>query len=230
MSLRYRFSAMTSLLAVAVAAAQDPDPKELLKKADATTLAVKAVSYKVEVFNPDGENRRGIFKGTVRLRNDGTKTETGQPAMRIEGAARGPEGEIPVEIITDGKELLLIDKAKKMARRIPADRVGDDRAVQNVLQLAVMREFSHPNPFGDEVNGEKQTLEGKKTINGVECNVILVKYSVQAAEARWFFGVKDNLPHRVERLGERPYVVELADLNTEPKFDADAFAMTVPTG
>lgn len=229
MCVSYRISAVASLLAVAVAVAQE-DPKEICKKADAATLAVKAASYKVEVFNQDGESRREIFKGTVLLQNDKEKTETGTPPTRIQGMARSPEGEIPIDITTDGKEVLVVDKAKKLAKRVPVDRMQElDRGTQTVTALSVMREFSHPRPFSDEVNGEKLTLEGKKTINGVECNVILVKYSGIDADARWYFGVKDSLPRRVERLTQR-YSVELGDLNVDPKIEAGAFAIKAPEG
>ena len=101
---------------------------------------------------------------------------------------------------------------------------GAQGLLRDAFQLIWMREFLHPTPFSDELNGDSRKYEGKKKIGDSECHVIHVVYSGGQGEARWYFGTKDNLPHRVDRLfGGGARVLELTKLDTSPEFKEGHF-------
>lgn len=148
----------------------------------------------------------------------------------VEGQAMDADEEARFHLVYNGKDCMVLDAAAKKAKIM---KVDEAEQYTGPFQMVWMREFTHPTPFSDEINADKQTYEGKKTINGVECHVILVKYKGLSQQARWFFGVEDHLPHRVERMGEgRPgaQVMELADVKTTDGFDAKTFAVKPPEG
>src|SRR5262249_11799416 len=89
-------------------------------------------------------------------------------------------------------------------------------------------------PFSDELEADSSKYEGKKSINGVDCHVIYIVYKEHRGEARWYFGMNDNLPHRVDRIdtqaAEAVNVLELADVKPDPAFDEKTFKIAPPEG
>lgn len=218
------------LLAVAApASADDVDVMKILKDVDATTKNVKAVSYKAEAWvqDPAGKRMRPI-KAAVKLQARERSEEP--PMFAVEGEANDGDEAMKFQAVYNGKDLMIVDSEIKKVKIMKMDEAEQETGP---FQMVWMREFTHPTPFTDEINADKQTYEGKKSINGVECHVILVKYKGMPQEARWFFGVEDKLPHRVERMMEgRPgaQVMELADVKTVDSFDEKTFAVKAPEG
>ncbi len=214
---------------VPLAFAQDPNPKEILEKADAATLKVKSISYKAET-NLEGAS----ISATLKIIQDRDKEESRFPQFLMEAKINRGGDKAELTIANDGGEITRIDPANKTVRRMKAAGLGaTDPQFTAPLQFVWMREYNHPKPFSDEINGEEQKFEGRKSVGGVECNVIFVKYKNTSPpqSARWYFGVQDNLPRKVERMTERgTSTLELTDVTIDPKLDPAIFAVKTPAG
>ncbi len=213
------------------------DPVEILKKADAATKNVKAARYKgaVEVSG-FLKSQLPEVKGEVLLAGNSDDLERFRVEMRGEMPGNGDK--IDVILGSDGNEFYAIDRTAKkahididpavMGRFAPSQRAA-------VLLTLVMREFTHPRPFSDEINGDKQELKGFEKVGNEECYKIYVEYSGGLGKSNWYFSRKDFLPRRVDRLlsgpqGEGSYSTIVLDLETEPKIEDDAFKPSVPEG
>ena len=99
-----------------------------------------------------------------------------------------------------------------------------------------MLEFVHPTPFSDEINADKKELTGSKKIGGEDCYEVHVVYAGGRAEAIWHFSKTDFLPRARHDIFTTPAGEKggqqriLTDLVVDPKFDKDAFKLTLPKG
>lgn len=226
--------ALTGLLVLAVAAsAQDaPDVKAILKKVDETTKAVKAISYKATATGEgDLKDRLPKTEAVIRMQAKGDKeSDDFAPLTHMELSFTPPGASEPRKLIvvTDGTELIRINATdRKFARgKLPEAQ----RLMPEVTRFVTMIEFMHPTPFSDELNADTTKYEGKKSINGAECHVIHVVYSGGQGEARWYYGVQDNLPHRVDRIAPAAWTLELAEVDAAPKLTPETFAVKPPEG
>ncbi len=225
--------------------AEEPDPIEILKKADAATRAVKACSYKAE-FHAEGDfssrvpritgeficrdARPGFF---LKLMD---KDEPGKPSFRAKVAvSMKPYGSDKIrhlDVSIDHKTVTFIDEDDKywMQQDLPAAGPLLESA-----ESLYMFEFLHPTPFSDEINAVKRKYEGEKEVEGVLCDVIYVKYNIHALEARWYFGREDSLPRRVERISRRLgtkniRILTISDLDLSPELTAGHFRPPCPDG
>lgn len=224
-----------------VSGADEPDPREILKKADAATKAVKAVSYDAEYYGiGDLATRFGRIQGSVQARaND--RGFWGQLfggasrgyAMHIKGVRTALDSEtaFPFDVATDGKQIASIEEKKKLF--IKGQLPGASSLLQPAQKL-FMIEYLHPTPFNDEVTGKVAKYEGTKEIGGVRCDVIFVVYR-NDSESRWYFGRDDSLPRRVDRISTRrdvegAGVLSISNLDVNPDFDAYTFLPKCPQG
>ncbi len=220
-------------LLVVPALGDDPDLEEIIRKADQTIRTVKAVSYKSKVWvEGDLPIPQPRFETTVKAREH---TPGEPPLLWIDGLVKLPNTERthPIHVIANRKQAASFNNAKKICTI--GDLPGAAELVIEVAKTVVMREFLHPAPFADELSADSREYEGTKTIGGTECHVIHVVYKGGEVEARWYFGVEDSLPHRVDRLqpgsgGTRFRALELSDIDTTPKFDEQMFVIRVPEG
>lgn len=203
---------------------KEPRAIEILTKVDRATKAVEAVAYKAKLtMEGEGASRFPGVEGTVRAQAIPGKSLA---KMNIEGAM----GDRPFHVITDGETVLSLDRQSKVATR------GKVPAASRLLARGTylwMQEFLHPKPFGDELNGDAAKHEGTKEIGGVECDVIYVVYAQNQGRSRWYFGRKDHLPRRVDRIfrdGQTTRVLTVLSLEASPKFDDKTFATTAPEG
>jgi len=202
----------------------DPDPIEILKKADTATKAVKAVSYTAEVYL-EGTIQANFPKiqGTVRAQEIPGQTihKMSIEATRLDQRLR---------VTTDGKEIISLNTTRKVAIK---GKLPVAARLMGIAGALWMQEFLHPTPFSDELNGESAKHEGIKEIGGVQCDVIYVVYAGGQSRSRWYFGREDHLPRRVDRIlqdGKSARVLAVTSLQADPKFDPAAFAPTIPEG
>jgi thiol-disulfide isomerase/thioredoxin len=192
-----------------------------------------------------------------------TSTETGGDgkAARYEGlacAAKADAGGWKVyasgKIIADSESNFEIAYDGVAARSIkPADKVVVERNLETVDELAVF--FSGQNarhPIAWEILAdkpfsavEKAILEGSQTIDGVECDKVLIPSTPDPAAAiadtgtRLFIAKSDHLPRRIERLRavksetattEIARVIEITDLKRDTDAQLHAFSLNAPDG
>ena len=209
------------------------DPVEILKKVDAAAKAVQAARYKCTFERLGEQGQMPKVEGTVLL----TGWTGGGPAkFKIEAKVKQPNSEEETRISAggDGNEFYVVDHKNKKAY------VDIDQAVMGrtgrPAQLIVVAEFTHPTPFSDEINGQKQELRGSKTIAGEDCYEIYVQYTSAQQEAVWHFSKKDFLPRaRLDIFkgpdgGEIKQQKTLSNLEVDPKLSDDAFKFSLPEG
>ncbi len=231
-------AAMTFAWLPLVARAEDPppgdltDPVEILKKADEAARAVRAVRYHA-VLKGSGEYRIPDIEGTVTMSG---WTGRGPEKFLVDARIRRPgSGEtLHVTIGGDGERYFVLDHAHKKAY------VDDDPLMlggtgRPLLGLLTM-EFVHPDPFGDELRGEKQELLGGKTIGGVPCYEVRVVYAADLPVTVWHFGKRDFLPRARLDIQPTPRGKEarrhriMTKLELDPTLDEAMFSFTVPEG
>lgn len=211
------------------------DAKEILKKADEATKKVKLVRYKAEATGTGAsESRMPKAKGTAIMGGDKSEQGMGKFRFEVKGMAPGSKDEVETTVGSDGDKFWVIDvKNKTVHEDIDPAVLGRQG---NIASSIAMREFVHPNPFGDEINGDKQELKGTKDIHGEKCYEILVQYKGGQGAATWYFSGKDFLPRRVDREfpagggGKVTLTVELSELTLDPAFTTDPFKVVVPEG
>jgi peroxiredoxin len=238
---------------VVSAAGSEPDVMEILRLADAATKAVKALTYEGEFYGVGMlEARMSHIKGTLKVKPGkrsvlGALTGSGSRSqlIRFEGTVIEPGSteEMSIKAATDGKQVYLIDDKEKIFIQGNASDAGELLSAANALY---MREYLFPTPFSDELAGKEVRYEGTKDVGGVECDVLFIVYQ-NKSESRWFFGKKDHLPRRVDRIvtlkkgtlgaagagsapdaGESAYVIAIRSLDTSPTFAADEFRLKRP--
>jgi thiol-disulfide isomerase/thioredoxin len=230
--MRFLNQAAAGAILLAVAArGQDPDPMKIIAKVDETTKAVTAVTYKITAYGIGVmEKEVPRLSATVYLKQLEQKDENSLPMLRIETKTDDKDQ----TLISDGKEVLLLNNKDKKAKRGKARDFSSELATAR--RMFYFTEYMHPRPFSDELNGKARKHEGMKTIGDTECHVIYVDYSAeQNVQARWYFGAKDNLPHRVDRIQKRgdaegAFVTELTQVDPNPKIDDKTFSLTAPEG
>jgi hypothetical protein len=216
-----------------------PNVKEILEKADQATKAVKAVSYDFD-FHGQGDlaDIFPIIRGTLKARQCrpnllsrllGSSSST--PSIRVEAQLKRPDStdEKAYTLVTNGKRVCIIDEENRLFT------YGDMPQAAPLLAEAwrlFMREFLHPTPFSDELNGQSAIHQGIQESGGVQCHVIYVVYA-NDTEARWFFGTEDYLPRRVDRIhqrraGDAASVLTLTNLNTAPALEDEDFLLACP--
>lgn len=217
----------------AVVLADEPNVKDILTKVDTTTKELKAVSYK-SMFYGEGEQKdrlprvEGMVKWTAEKKNDDF-FQGGKLNFKATSTVPGQTEKRDFQVIINGSDGIRIDNGKKNYIQVKGDDVG---ALGGTVRNMIMLEFMHPTPFSDELKADKAVYEGKKTVGDTECHVIFVTYAGGQGESRWYFGVKDNLPHRVDRIVGQggSTVLEISDVNTTPKFEEGTFAVKAPEG
>ncbi len=191
------------------AAWQAPDPVALLKRANDATAAVAAVRYEARAWGAEGLlDQIPTVDGTVAAR---PTHRPSTPCLRIEASLRNSGGENAGNrsLICDGRRVRI--EADGHVRRLEVSTGFEQLRV--LVTTLWLREFSMPAPFSDEIEADIVLYEGRKTIGGVRCDVVFVRYNGRMGEARWYLGADDHLPRRVDRiLGGGTRVTELRNL------------------
>jgi len=207
---------------------------EILTKADEITKKVNSVRYKgtaqargvVAQGQPDAEFEARI----VGLEN------TPDYKFRIEVKYKGDDSaeEKTFTVGSDGDTFFLVDPAeKKVYEDIDPAVIGlRGRQARGV----VMREYNHPAPFSDEINGRVVEYMGTEKVADEQCHKIRIEYATAANQvATWYFSTKDYLPRRCDRdftfpQGTGSTQVILTMVEVDPKDDGNPFASKVPDG
>lgn len=219
------------------------DVAAILKKVDEATRAVTAVSYEAS-FHAEGDIADKVprITGAVKLqqrRKTLLERLTGDSdkmhSMRIEGTVTGAQwGDgAPFKIVTRGKWICKLDLAKNVFTRGEWPHARQLLGQRGTHPLH-MREYLHPTPFSDEIEAKKARHEGIVDVGGVECHTIYIVYQ-DNSQSRWYFGVEDHLPRRVDRIYKvgnlrGATVLILTNLNTEPTFVPKDFCLPCPEG
>lgn len=209
------------------------DPLEILKKADEATKAVNAVKYD-GTYEGTGDSAAKLLKVEGKIVMDGELN--GQPKRWLYEVKATSPGSADVKSYvagSDGENYFVFDTAAKKAYQdIDPAVLGSTR---RMIAPVVMREFVHPTPFQDEINGDRKELKGIVDVAGEKCYQIEVKYAGIEQVAMWYFSTKDFLPRQVERSERREgrrddYRLTVRNLQVDPKLDDKVFKPEIPAG
>jgi len=212
--------------------ADDPDTAQIVAKVDRITLAVKNVTYKAEIWvEGDPAVKQARIAALVKAKESaGGKL----PLLWIDGVITMPDSgeKRAFQVFLNEKQAADVNMEKK--RYIIGQLPEAIDLVMEPMRTCVMQEFLHPTPFSDELNAQSRVYEGVQDVAGVKCHVIYVVYR-EGAESRWYFGVDDYLPHRVDRIsknskGAISRVLELRDIDVTTRLEADVFKIQIPAG
>jgi thiol-disulfide isomerase/thioredoxin len=210
----------------------EPDPIEILRKAEAATKAAKAIAYKAE-FHGEGalEATMPRLTGSVCARKI---PGAAVPMLVLEAVVHEPgvDETASFRFVNDGTRFAAIDKTRKtVTQRDPPRSLDNLFACMEPAADLWLDLFFDPNLFEEARRGDSAEHEGTKKINGVECDIIHVVYRGAVGEVRWYLGREDHLPRRVDQIRSRgTLVVSLSDLEVGPQLDTDTFVIEVPEG
>jgi peroxiredoxin len=216
------------------ASAPAMDVRALLREVDGVTRAVQTVSYTSETFGLGpvaGTTRRVRARVLVRKLPD-------EIFPQIRAEIEGPLG----RRARPGATSLLVCDGKRVAHVFHDDKLYESGALpeagtllEGFVERLFMREFVHPTPFGDEIEADIVEYEGVHPAGGVDCHVVRVVYETGGGVGRWYFGVEDKLPRRVDRLFSGAGVasgraLELFDLRVGVTCRDEDFVAPTPEG
>ena len=225
------------------------DPKRILHEADQAIRKVRSLSYEASYQGVGSFSTYSpTATGHVRL----SKLETNNP-LKAKLYARGdfiPTGSADVQpflVAFDGKTVKKI-RANQQAL-VYKTIAGNDPAERSLgfvtgffgggAYSLLMLEYILDDPFAQQLSAFVVEYEGRSAVNGVLCHVVYLEYSrdsKRTTRERWFFGVKDYLPRKLEQITVNDkgrygaYVLSISDLRVNVFLSDGAFQIRPPKG
>jgi len=206
---------------------------EILKKVDAATKAVSAVTYRATA-TPSGiaENFMSPAEGSITMEG-----WTGNGPERFIGEVKtldpGSGEEISITAGGNGDMYFLINHGTKKAYEDmdPGVMGNTGRAMQAIM----VAEFIADKPFDDELGADTVELQGEDEVDGEPCYTIRVVYAGGRGESIWSFSKNDYLPRKRIQMFETPQGkgrIErtITDVVVDPQIDESLFTLRLPDG
>jgi thiol-disulfide isomerase/thioredoxin len=225
------------------------DPKRVLSAAREALRAVRTVTYEAAYRGVGAlATSAPVVTGEAAL----AKLPSGDPLVAKIGAQgtfyQSGSGEgVPFRTAFDGQT---IRKLRAQSKTMVVKDVGTDpkgRTLGGVTSLfgggayqLLMFEYVMPDPLTKQAKADVVEYEGRTSVAGVLCHVVYVEYDRRpdgrVRRERWFIGVEDNLPRRLEnvfaddkgRYGA--YVLALSNVCANRPLDDSAFGVQPPEG
>lgn len=226
------------MLMSAVLMMQDPGPESEPESAGYTILLaareamqeVKNISYDA-VFAGVGSRatRFPRVEGRVLL----ARSEYRWPDLKIEGVRHAVDRELQgvvtrISCAVKSNHLNRIDYDRELiASGAPSFRQLDGGG------SIFVQEFIQDVAFS-EMTGSDITLAGRVYVEDVLCDAVYFG-EVNRDQVRWYFGVEDHLPRRIERLRTinneiGGTILTLSNLKVNEELEKDAFVLDAPEG
>jgi len=238
----------------------DPDPRVILREAAKATRLVTTATYNVRLEATGSQMADApLMSGKVKL----ARRTPDDPPMAFGGkvAARGRIGQrvfgfeptTSFALTHDGNFLRIRFDSKAWLLEI--DQKKHPATVANRREMCmVLREFLSAEPLADQLEAREVIYGGKHDVAGVACHrvdlelkppegggakVANVGRFAACTRQRWFFGVDDHLPRRVEYImptdaatggleSPESTVLILTDLHTNGVFADGIFDLPRP--
>lgn len=230
--------------------ANTEDPKKVLLAAEQAVGRLRHVTYEA-IYEGTGAFavRSGTSSGKIKL----SKLEAGNP-LTAKVASQGtyhPAGKDQPDAFAaafTGQTVVSVRPNEKvLMRKILSSSDPKERDFGFVTQrlggptgTLLMYELLLPKPFERQVAAEVLEYEGRATIGDVLCHVVYAEFDKRpdgrVRRQRWFIGIKDNLPRKVEtivvddkgRYGA--YELRLINLRADVPINPQAFTIPIPKG
>ena len=229
--------------------ADTEDPKRILREADQAIRKVQSLSYEATYQGTGSFSTQSpISTGQVKL----SKLETNNP-LKAKVSARGgflqtgSADEQPLQVAFDGKTISRIRSGQRaLVYKTLAENNPAERSLGFVTSFLgggayhlLMLEYIIDQPFIRQLSAPVVEYEGRTSVNGVLCHVIYLEYPLDAKRTtreRWFFGVRDYLPRKLEQIAINnlgrygAYVLSLSNLKVNIPLGNWAFQIRTPRG
>lgn len=229
--------------------ADTENPKRILREADQAIRKIQSLSYEASYQGTGSfSTHSSISTGQVRL----SKLEANNP-LKARLYARGDfvptaSAEVqPFQVAFDGKTVRKIHaKQKALVYKTLAGNDPAERSLGFVTGFfgggaysLLMLEYILDEPFARQLSAPIAEYEGRASVNGALCHVVYLEYtrdSKRPTRERWFFGVKDYLPRKLEQITVNDkgrygaYVLSLSNLRVNVSLGEWAFYIRPPRG
>lgn len=250
------FSVVAAVVAVLVstiaARGQETSGKSVLLEAVDAARELHALSADAELSGAG----KGMFqayiptgKGTIRLVRQAEPVDGRSWFTRFDGTYIHKKGdpEQQVTALRTPELLVWVDHEKKSVE----ERSYTDRRARSgsIIDLFGLPELTEPEPFSREL---REATSWKKLdqaqADGVTCDVIEIRYDmsksskkkaggtlIRTPASKWYFGVEDHLPRRVERITDEgmlafTIVLDLKNVKVNPEITPESLAIETPEG
>lgn len=180
----------------------DKPGSEFFTRAVATLKSAKAITYHIKYSGTGGmETYSAKVQADVKmLRDPSASGTTNGWIVRSTGSgiARPGADDINFDVAWIGNTVEFVSHSDKkvIEKRNARDAKSPAFAV---AASARFTEFFAGRPFSRElVPNAEYAMEGKDTINGVECDIVTVTFGEKKGKSKWAFAVSDGLPRRYE--------------------------------
>jgi thiol-disulfide isomerase/thioredoxin len=226
------------------------DPKKILMAAEQVVGNLRRVTYEATFESVGSFATRGSMTvGKIKL----AKLEAGNP-LTAKVAAEGksyPAGRNDAETFkaafTGTTIFRLYTDKKILMRKVLTDTDPKERDFGFVTGLLgagandlMMFEYLLTKPFARLIIGQVIEYEGRAAVGGVLCHVIYAEFDKRPdgriRKQRWFIGINDKLPRKVETLSADDkgrhggYTLTLSNLRAEAPLSPQTFSIVLPQG
>ncbi len=180
-----------------------PDAKAILRASRSAILTTRTVMYNAHVQGYGPGASYPAFNAVVGVQ----RMITGSPVMakvsvRGEVKRPGDAAARPIHFVYDGEEMRWLNHDGTLAEAPPGDGHADLLAREEMF--LVPRDLILEEPLTHIIDGGSASYEGRKSVEGTECDVVLVEYKPKSPPAsppvkvRLFIAPDDGLPRRLE--------------------------------
>lgn len=229
-----RLCAVGLIATLAAPVPAEPESAEaILAQAQTAARAVTAIQYeaRTQIEGPLAP-RVPKVTGTVLLAaNPGGQAPRVRADVHVD---RGPLGTANVQLVCDGKHVVLVDHGRRVYARRDLPEGGSLLSTTEP-GLIVIHEFVLEEPFKYYAKSLKLTYVGEETVEGTPCQVVQVGRPEGGNPTQWFFAKSDHLPRRLRHTvnspaGQTVLTITLKNLRVQPPLAANTFELDVPEG
>lgn len=235
----------------AQAAASEAPEAAIFREAAAAARSLRSLKASVNLSGAGGfASVVPTAKGVVRLARDPDIAEGPAWHERIDASYKHTQTADLQEIaaLRTPDTFTYVDHAKKTVQETPRSR-RNGTIFASAIDLLALPELTGPTPYERELTkATSYDVLGQSEVNGVNCDIIEVRYDmsspakagrgssiIRTPASKWFLGVNDRLPRRVERITDEgmisfTIILDLNEVEIENAIDPASLAIETPEG
>lgn len=239
-------------VAVVAAPAQDTSGKSALLEAVEAARDLKSLRAEVELSGSGGGLLASAIpsgKGTITLVRQAEPVEGRAWHSLVDTSYRNTQKDDETRLVAlrTPTSFVWIDHEKKVVQE---RRHNERRAYESSrAELFALPELTGEEPFSRELReATSWKKHGREKVNGVMCDVVEVRYDMsQSADkprghslirtpaSKWYFGVDDHLPRRVERITDEgmlafSMVLDVRGVKADAEIEPASLTIKTPEG